>query len=99
MDMSERGSADRPAGIEKPATPDDLKMISGVGPKIEGTLHSLGIYTFAQVASWKKEERDWVDGYLNFKGRIDRDDWVRQAAALASGGVEEYIRVFGKDPR
>ena len=40
----------RPAGIEKPADDDDLKLISGVGPKIEGILHSLGIYSFAQVA-------------------------------------------------
>jgi NADH-quinone oxidoreductase subunit E len=88
----------RPAGIERPATVDDLKLISGVGPKIEGTLHSLGIYTFAQVASWKKAEREWVDGYLNFSGRIERDDWVKQAKALAKGGVAEYIRVFGKKP-
>jgi NADH-quinone oxidoreductase subunit E len=89
----------RPAGIERPATVDDLKLISGVGPKIEGTLHELGIFTFAQVASWKKAERDWVDGYLNFKGRIERDDWVKQAKALAKGGEAEYIRVFGKKPR
>ncbi len=89
----------RPAGIEKPATPDDLKLISGVGPKIEGTLHELGIFTFAQVAGWKKAEREWVDGYLNFKGRIDRDDWVKQAKALAKGGEAEYIKVFGKKPR
>ena len=89
----------RPAGIEKPEKPDDLKLISGVGPKIEGILNSLGIFTFAQVASWQKAERDWVDGYLNFKGRIDRDDWVKQADALARGGVEEYVRVFGKEPR
>ena len=88
----------RPAGIDKPDSPDDLRLISGIGPKIEGILHSLGIYTFAQVASWKKEERDWVDGYLNFKGRIDRDDWVKQAEVLAKGGVEEYARVFGKKP-
>ncbi|TPI49614.1 NADH-quinone oxidoreductase subunit E [Mesorhizobium sp. B2-9-1] len=88
----------RPAGIERPATVDDLKLISGVGPKIEGTLHSLGIYTFAQVAAWKKAEREWVDGYLNFRGRIERDDWVKQAKALAKGGVAEYIRVFGKKP-
>lgn len=92
-------SPDRPAGIERPATPDDLKMISGVGPKIEGTLHELGIYTFAQVASWKKNERDWVDSYLKFKGRIDRDDWVKQAEVLARGGEAEYIKVFGKKPR
>ncbi|TKB12446.1 MAG: NADH-quinone oxidoreductase subunit E [Mesorhizobium sp.] len=88
----------RPAGIERPAAVDDLKLISGVGPKIEGTLHSLGIYTFAQVASWKKAEREWVDGYLSFHGRIERDDWVKQAKALAKGGVAEYIRVFGKKP-
>ncbi|RUX31840.1 NADH-quinone oxidoreductase subunit E [Mesorhizobium sp. M2A.F.Ca.ET.042.01.1.1] len=88
----------RPAGIERPATVDDLKLISGVGPKIEAILHSLGIYTFAQVAAWKKAEREWVDGYLNFRGRIERDDWVKQAKALAKGGVAEYIRVFGKKP-
>ena len=88
----------RPAGIEKPSTLDDLKLISGVGPKIEGILHSLGIYTFAQVASWKKAEREWVDGYLNFRGRIEREDWVKQAKALAKGGVDEYVRVFGKKP-
>ncbi|TIS98492.1 MAG: NADH-quinone oxidoreductase subunit E, partial [Mesorhizobium sp.] len=86
----------RPAGIDRPAAVDDLKLISGVGPKIEGILHTLGIFTFAQVASWKKAEREWIDGYLSFQGRIDRDNWVAQAKALAKGGVAEYIRVFGK---
>src|ERR1700712_198720 len=89
----------RPGSIEKPATPDDLKMISGVGPKIEVILNGIGIFTFAQVAGWKKAEREWVDGYLNFRGRIERDDWVKQAKALAKGGEAEYIRVFGKKPR
>ncbi|MGL3608920.1 NADH-quinone oxidoreductase subunit E [Rhizobium sp. G187] len=89
----------RPAGIERPATPDDLKMISGVGPKIEATLNGLGIYTFEQVAKWKKAEREWVDTYLKFAGRIERDDWVKQAKALAKGGEAEYIKVFGKKPR
>ncbi|MER9326299.1 NADH-quinone oxidoreductase subunit E [Mesorhizobium sp. M0152] len=88
----------RPAGIARPALVDDLKLISGVGPGTEGILHSLGIFTFAQVASWKKAEREWVDGYLSFHGRIDREDWVKQAKALAKGGVAEYIRVFGKKP-
>lgn len=89
----------RPAGIAKPAAPDDLKLISGVGPKIEAILNELGIFTFAQVGAWKKAEREWVDGYLNFKGRIERDDWVKQAKALAKGGEAEYIKVFGKKPR
>jgi NADH-quinone oxidoreductase subunit E len=89
----------RPAGIAKPSTVDDLKLISGIGPKIEGILHGLGVYTFAQVAGWKKAEREWVDGYLKFAGRIERDDWQKQAKALAKGGVAEYIKVFGKKPR
>jgi NADH-quinone oxidoreductase subunit E len=88
----------RPAGIDRPALVDDLKLISGVGPKNEEILHSLGIFTFAQVAAWKKAEREWVDAYLNFKGRIEREDWSKQAKALAKGGVAEYIRVFGKKP-
>jgi NADH-quinone oxidoreductase subunit E len=88
----------RPAGIVRPTAVDDLKLISGVGPKNEKILHELGIFTFAQVASWKKAERDWVDGYLNFHGRVEREDWVKQAKALAKGGVAEYIRVFGKKP-
>ena len=89
----------KPKAIRKPAKPDDLKLISGVGPKLEGVLNGLGIYKFSQVSEWKKAERDWVDGFLNFKGRIDRDDWVRQAKALAKDGVDEYVRVFGKKPR
>jgi NADH-quinone oxidoreductase subunit E len=92
-------SPDRPVALRKPAKPDDLKLISGVGPKIETILNGLGIYKFEQVASWQKRQREWVDGYLNFRGRIERDDWVKQAKALAKGGEAEYIRVFGKKPR
>ena len=88
----------RPEAIARPEAVDDLKLISGVGPKIEATLHELGVFTFKQVASWKKAEREWVDGYLSFHGRIERDDWVKQAKALAKSGVEEYIKVFGKKP-
>jgi NADH-quinone oxidoreductase subunit E len=89
----------RPAPMPAPAMPDDLKLISGVGPKIEKILNELGIFTFAQIASWKKRECEWVDTYLSFSGRIGRDDWVKQAKALAKGGEAEYIRVFGKKPR
>ncbi|MBL4727417.1 MAG: NADH-quinone oxidoreductase subunit NuoE [Rhizobiaceae bacterium] len=73
----------RPAKVRKPSKPDDLKLISGVGPKLEGVLNKLGIYTFDQIGKWKKAECEWVDGYLKFSGRIQRDDWVKQAKALA----------------
>ncbi|MCV3272474.1 hypothetical protein [Roseobacter sinensis] len=65
---------------------DDLKKISGVGPKLEETLNSLGIWHFDQVAALTKEDIAWVDERLRFKGRIERDDWVGQAKKLASGG-------------
>jgi peptide/nickel transport system ATP-binding protein len=83
---TQTADAGRPPAIKKPAQPDDLKKISGVGPKIEGILNGLGIYTYAQVASWKKTERDWVDGRLKFHGRIEREDWVKQAKTLAKAG-------------
>lgn len=77
----------RPTEIEKPDSPDDLKLISGVGPKLEQVLNGLGIWTFAQIADWKAEEIAWVDDYLQFKGRIDRDDWISQARTIAKGGT------------
>ena len=89
----------RPAAIDRPERPDDLQLIAGVGPRNEALLNELGIYTWAQVAAWKKAEREWVDSYLRFKGRIEREEWVKQAKALAKGGEAEYIRVFGKKPR
>lgn len=72
----------RPAKLEKPETPDDLKLISGVGPKLEQVLNSMGIWTFAQIANWSAEEIAFVDDYLQFKGRINRDEWLKQAAEL-----------------
>ena len=76
---------------------DDLKLISGVGPVLEKKLNKLGITRFDQVAAFKKDEITKIDDALSFKGRIDRDNWLAQAAALAKG-VDEYIRVFGKKP-
>lgn len=76
------GSAlfDKPEG-----EPDDLKKISGVGPVLEGKLHDLGITKYAQVAAFTPEQIAMVDDRLNFKGRIERDNWLSQAAELAKG--------------
>lgn len=75
----------KPSGLDKPATPDDLKAISGIGPKLEQVLNGLGIWTYWQVAAWTAEEIAWVDDMLGFHGRIGRDDWVGQASALSVG--------------
>lgn len=67
---------------------DDLKRISGVGPKLEGVLNEMGIYRFDQVADWTSEHIAWVDARLKFKGRIERDNWIDQAKDLAKGGAD-----------
>lgn len=72
----------KPAAVDKPAKPDDLKLISGIGPKLEQVLNGLGVWTFAQIAAWTDEEIAWVDDYLQFKGRIGRDGWISQAETL-----------------
>ncbi|MDB5613495.1 MAG: nuoE [Devosia sp.] len=78
---------------------DDLKWISGVGPVLERRLNALGITKWSQIAALTPEQIDLVEGSLNFKGRIARDNWLAQAELLARGGEAEYIRVFGKKPR
>ena len=62
---------------------DDLTQISGVGPVIVKKLHAEGVTTFAQIAAWTPEQVADMDEKLNFKGRIDRDEWLKQAADLA----------------
>jgi ubiquinol-cytochrome c reductase cytochrome c1 subunit len=89
-----------PTRLSKPSgKADDLKLISGVGPKLEKTLNGLGFWHFSQIAKWTKGDAAIVDDELSFKGRIERDDWISQAKALAKGGRDEYVRVFGKEPR
>lgn len=64
--------------------PDDLKKISGVGPKLESTLHENGVFHFDQIAAWNADEIAYMDDRLSFKGRIERDGWLAQASDLAA---------------
>jgi len=62
---------------------DKLQDISGIGPKLEQTLNQLGIYYYWQIAAWDKRDISAIDANLDtFRGRIERDDWVRQARRL-----------------
>lgn len=67
----------------KASTPDDLKLIKGIGPVIEQKLNAEGIMTFAQIAAWKAADRKAFNERLSFSGRIEREEWVKQARALA----------------
>ncbi len=61
---------------------DDLTRISGIGKVIRKTLHDLGVFKFEQIAAWDQSNKDWVNAYLAFKGRIDRENWVEQAKLI-----------------
>lgn len=90
-----------PAVVAKPAgltgarggKADDLKIIKGIGPKLEVLCHALGFYHFDQVAQWTAGELAWVDDNLEgFKGRVTRDRWQPQAQAIVAMGPEEFLR-------
>ncbi|MBT0956306.1 NADH-quinone oxidoreductase subunit E [Alphaproteobacteria bacterium KMM 3653] len=75
----------KPAALEaaRDGKPDDLKIIKGIGPKLEKMLHGMGFFHFDQIAAWTQDELDWVDDSLDgFKGRATRDEWVAQAKVL-----------------
>lgn len=82
----------KPATLKGPreAGADDLKLLKGVGPKLEKTLNELGFYHFDQIAKWTEAEVAWVDDNLKFKGRIERDGWIEQAKMLAAGGETAF---------
>ena len=77
---------DKPALLSAPeGKADDLKLIKGVGPKLEKELNNAGVYHFSQIAGWTDKEVAWADEHLvSFKGRISRDNWVSQAKELAT---------------
>ncbi len=103
---ADAGAATQDAAGKKPKTlkaprksgADDLKLIKGVGPKLESLLHSMGFYHFDQIGKWGSEEVAWVDQNLEgFKGRVSRDSWVDQARSLAAGEETEFSKRAKKD--
>ena len=85
----------RPAALDGPrdGLADDLKRVKGIGPKLEKLCHTLGFYHFDQIAAWSADEVAWVDSNLEgFKGRVTRDEWVRQATVLAGGGETDFSK-------
>lgn len=93
-------AGEKPAMLEAPrdGQADDLKMIKGIGPKLEQLLHSMGVYHFDQIAAWSEAELAWVDANLEgFKGRASRDEWVAQAQNLATGAETEFSARAKKD--
>ena len=77
---------------EIPAVTDDLRAIRGIGPSMERKLQGIGIVSYRQLALLDGAELERVRGELtDFRGRIERENWVGQARAL-------YREKYGRDP-
>ena len=93
--MSPANSGKRPEALAaaRGGKADDLKIIKGIGPKLEILCHKLGFFHFDQVAAWQTDEIAWVDDNLEgFKGRVTRDRWVPQAKAIVKLGQADFLK-------
>lgn len=76
---------------------DDFVLLKGIGPKLAEMLQGRGFTRFEQLAHLTPEEIDLLDQQLGaFRGRIQRDRIVEQAAFLARGDVDGFEEHFGK---
>ncbi|MDG4551214.1 MAG: phasin family protein [Candidatus Contendobacter sp.] len=66
-----------------PAEKDDLKLISGIGPVLEGKLNGAGITTYQQIAALTEDGIERIESeVINSSGRVHREDWIGQAKTL-----------------
>ena len=88
----------RPKGITSPrkGQADDLKRVRGIGPINEQKLNDLGIFHFDQIGKWGAAEANWAGAYMAFPGRIEREDWIGQAAKLAKGDETAFSKRVDK---
>ena len=69
-EVAPKPKAAKPAAKAKVSIPENLELLKGVGPKVNNMLKSLGVTSFAQVASWTAADVAEIDGKLGaFAGR------------------------------
>jgi predicted flap endonuclease-1-like 5' DNA nuclease len=79
-------AADRPPALDSaPRDRDNLRRIKGIGQGFEKRLNQLGIYRYAQIVAWTDAQQAWISAELGFPGRVERDDWPKQASRLVKG--------------
>ncbi|MEM8547470.1 MAG: helix-hairpin-helix domain-containing protein [Pseudomonadota bacterium] len=82
------------AAVGAAVSNDNLKRIRGIGELIEGKLFDMGYVTYAAIANWTEHDVRHVSQALDFRGRIERENWIEQARILATGGQTEFSRRF-----
>ncbi|MBN1372238.1 MAG: hypothetical protein JW987_09880 [Anaerolineaceae bacterium] len=77
-----------PVEMPPALVPDDLKLIEGIGPKIDGLLKAAGISTFAELAATDVSRLRELLGDGRFR-IADPTTWPEQAALAAEGKLDE----------
>ncbi|MGB3545877.1 MAG: hypothetical protein WBA17_02825 [Saprospiraceae bacterium] len=81
----------------KKITLDDLRVVEGVGPKIEGLLNAAGITSWRGLAD---ADQDFVQGILDEAGPRYRmhspGTWAKQAALAAEAKWGELEQLQGE---
>ena len=98
VDTPAVADTDSPAAssVAMPSVPaDDLKVVEGIGPKIESMLNAQGIHTFEQLAQADTEK---IRSILSSEGAQfvavhDPSTWSRQAH-LADNGEWEALKTY-----
>jgi ribosomal protein L13 len=85
--------AEKPkATVKKESKGDDLKIVEGIGPKIEELLHNAGITTFVQLADASVETLNQIlddAGSRYSTHKSTTPTWAKQAQLAADGKMEE----------
>ncbi len=89
---AEAEAEEEAAAEEPPPPPDDLKVVEGIGPKIESVLQAAGITTYAQLAAADpahiSEVLEASDPRL--RRLADPTTWPEQASLAAAGRWDEF---------
>lgn len=67
-----------------PASPDDLKVLEGVGPKVETVLQAAGIRTYAKLAGTAVEKLQAVLDEAGYQ-YMNPGSWPKQAGLADAG--------------
>lgn len=93
-----KGSSSNTSKLEKliakkmgySTNPEDLKVVEGVGPKIEGLMKAQGINTWADLAATSVDRLQEILADAGERYRLaDPSTWPRQAELAANGNWDE----------
>ena len=79
--------------LEQP--PDDLTWITGVGPEERAALEGVGLSSFAEIAAITPEQLSALRARLPAPRSASQQQWIEQAAILASGKATSFVRSRG----